>query len=115
VTNAEMKALGITPPGQTSDGYDGGVGFVTTPVANGKNFNWSFSPTATPASDSFYFIGAVEHEISEVMGRVSDLDVSTPEYSPMDLYRFAPGSSNRVSDESSQASFSIDLATSSSH
>jgi autotransporter passenger strand-loop-strand repeat protein len=76
---------------------DGWIGF-----ASGDN--WSYSGSTTPAGAED-FIGGAEHEISEVMGRVSylgdtaafsdsnDQDVSYPNaYSPMDLFRYAgPG------------------------
>jgi hypothetical protein len=95
MTQAEAQALGLYP----NDGsLDGQVWFnSTTP--------FSYSPTATPASNQFYFVGIVEHEISELMGRLSFLS-----YSPIDLYRYSsPGVRDlSTGGKGSTAYFSID-------
>ena len=78
--SAEAKALGLAGP---SNALDGSVGFATNPP-------WSYSTTAVPASDQYYLVGTVEHEFSEVMGRVADY--SKLQYDVLDLYRYAsPG------------------------
>jgi hypothetical protein len=42
--------------------------------------------------DAGYFISAVEHEISEDMGRVSLINDQLSDYSPMNLFRYSsPG------------------------
>jgi Hint domain len=98
---AEAKALGlVSKDASTLDGY---VGFNSTA-------NWSFSPTANPSADEFDFIGVAEHEITELMGRVSG--VGTSNYSAMDLFRYSaaglrdltPGQNS----SNSTAYFSID-------
>jgi hypothetical protein len=77
---AEAQALGLTASVSTS--Y---VGFSSTAP-------FSYTPNATPASYQYYFIGVVEHEISEDMGRVSLLDQQPSFYSPMDVFRYSsPG------------------------
>ncbi len=81
IADAEAQALGLMSGTPSVDGY---VGFDADPSI------WSFSPTATPAGDEYYFVGVAEHEISEVIGRFSD--VGTGSYSVMDLFRYsAPG------------------------
>jgi hypothetical protein len=49
--------------------------------------SWSYSATATPSNNQYYLVGALEHEITEVMGRTSYLPVRN-EYGVMDLYRY---------------------------
>jgi len=78
IATAEAKALGLPLPLGTPS-IDGYVGFAADPTL------WSFSPTATPTGMEYYFIGVAEHEISEVMGRFSD--IGTGDYSVLDLYR----------------------------
>src|SRR6516162_1042765 len=98
MTQAEAQALGLYP----DDGsLDGSVWFNSTAP-------FSYSPTATPASNQFYFVGIVEHEISELMGRVSFLS-----YSPIDLYRYSsPGARDlSTGGKGSTAYFSIDNGT----
>ena len=76
---AEAQALRLAAGG----GLDGTVWFS-------NQYTFSYSQTATPPSNEYYFIGVLEHEITEVMGRVSLLDQGS--YSPIDLYRYsAPG------------------------
>ncbi len=101
IANAEAQAVGLMSGSPTVDGY---VGFDS-------NSNiWSFSPSATPAQDDYYFIGVVEHEISEVMGRISE--IANGSYSLMDLFRYsAPGErdlSAGSTSSNSTAYFSID-------
>jgi hypothetical protein len=69
-TTAQEKALGFIPAdfvpcnGYGHPGVDGNVVIAS-------NQTWSFSPTATPAANQFYIVGALEHEFSEVLGRLS--------------------------------------------
>ncbi len=81
MSQAEAQALGLTSAISTS--Y---VGFSSDPNM------FSYTPNVTPASDQYYFVGVVEHEISEDMGRVSFLNYQPHEYSPIDLFRYSsPG------------------------
>jgi hypothetical protein len=74
---AEAQALGLAA---SSGIFDGTVYFS-------NQYSWSYSPGVTPSSNEFYFIGVAEHEITEVLGRVSGgLNGS---YAPMDLYRYS--------------------------
>jgi hypothetical protein len=88
IGTAEAKALGLMPG--NASGFDGWVGF------DSNVGDWSFSPTATPASGKYYLIGTIEHEITEVMGRNSFLGVNGEHHSNgwgvPDLFRFlGPG------------------------
>jgi hypothetical protein len=97
--SADAKALGLDG---ASTALDGAVG-VSASAA------WDFSPNTTPTTNEYYLVGALEHEITEVMGRVSYLD-SPGEFGTADLYRYsalgvrsdAPGGSG------STAHFSVD-------
>jgi hypothetical protein len=85
---AEAQALGLAPNNPTQ--LDGWVGF------DSNVSDWSFSPTATPAVGQYYLIGTILHEMTEVMGRVSDLGSKGEWYNDAwgvpDLFRFsAPG------------------------
>ncbi len=101
IANAEAQALGLISGTPAVDGY---VGF------DSDQSIWSFSTTATPAQTEYYFIGVAEHEISEVMGRFSD--VGSGSYSVMDLFRYsAPGDRDLTAGSrhnNSTAYFSID-------
>jgi len=82
VSTAETKALGLGSSTGTADGSIG-VDAHTT---------WLFDPTQakTLPSNVYDLMGTLEHELSEVMGRVSNLDQS--EIGILDLYRYAaPG------------------------
>jgi autotransporter passenger strand-loop-strand repeat protein len=99
VTNtAEQKALGQKDPNDSgTDGWagfsDGTNGGLEKP---GVAFGWSYTaalPNTTLPAGTYYLIGVIEHEFSEVMGRVSN-----PEYapygtfsSPMDAFRLEGG------------------------
>src|SRR5438874_4145155 len=95
---AEAQALGLTTAVSTS--Y---VGFSSSSP-------FSYTPNATPASNQFYFVGVVEHEFSEALGRVSLINDQPSFYSPMDLYRYsAPGVRDVAAGGSgSSAYFSVD-------
>jgi hypothetical protein len=83
MTAAEAKALGLY---SSSTGLDGWVGFSSSPNI------FSYSAGSAPGSNQYYFIGVVEHEFTEVMGRASFLDQAPSYYSLIDLYRYAaPG------------------------
>ena len=66
-----------------------------------------------PPSNEYYFIGVVEHEITEDMGRFSLLNYQPSFYSVMDLYRYSsPGVRDLTTGgPGSTAYFSIDDGT----
>jgi hypothetical protein len=84
INTAEEKALGLIG---VSTALDGSVSIASNATLETLGDSWSFSPAATPASNQYYIVGTLEHEISEVMGRVSELNLPN-EYSVMDLYRY---------------------------
>ena len=100
--SAEAKALGFLGASSTLDGS----------VGISANTAWDYSATTTPTANQYYLAGTLEHEISEVMGRVSDLG-TRGEYTVADLYRYsAPGvRSVAPGGSGSTAYFSIDNGT----
>jgi hypothetical protein len=119
LTTAQEKALGFLPANfQPGNGYpypgaDGYVGVASnaTLQANG-GFTWSFSPTATPASNQYYIVGSLEHEFSEVLGRDSfdgtNAVNNAASYTIMDLFRYSSPGVRQLSATSSPAYFSTD-------
>jgi hypothetical protein len=80
MTPAEAQALGLRSAVSTS--Y---VGFSSTA-------HFSYAINATPPSGEYYFVGIVEHEFTEDMGRISLIGGQPFRYSPMDLFRYSsPG------------------------
>ena len=99
---AEQKALGIQSASSTEvDGY----------VGLSSSRSYTFSPSGQIASGTYDAIGILDHEISEVLGRVdfAGQGSSTGTYTPMDLFRYsAPGERSLTS---GSGNFSIDGQT----
>lgn len=96
---AEATALGLTSSNTTFAGY---VGFSSTAAFTYNNSN------GVPSGD-YDFYGVVAHEISEVMGRVSN--IGTGSYSVLDLFRYAASGVRALSNRQTTAYFSIDGGT----
>jgi autotransporter passenger strand-loop-strand repeat protein len=96
ISTAEAKALGLIQSSGTV--FDGSVGFSSS-------FPFSYAPDV-PVSGQYYFIGTVEHEISEVLGRVSQLN-SSGHYAPIDLFRYAAAGQRQLT-TGAPSYFSID-------
>lgn len=83
VATAEEKALGLIAG--NAPVTDGTV-YVGTNIGNGQV--WNFAGTSTPAANAYSFIDAAEHEISELMGRSTQLANAGFNYNqPIDLFR----------------------------
>ena len=78
IPSAEAKALGVMANNSSLDGY---VGFSNA-------VSWDYT-TATPTASQYYLIGTIEHEITEIMGRISLIDNAPSFYSVMDLFRYS--------------------------
>ena len=80
VNTAEAKALGLSS-------YTGTDGICTL----GSSYSWNFSTTGAAVSGEFSAVGALDHEISEVLGRGCGSDGSLSD-TPDALFRYsAPG------------------------
>ena len=97
MASAEQKALGLIPNNTNVDGY---VGFAAAPNL------FSYAINSAPPANEYYFIGVVEHEFTEVMGRTSYLDFRNF-YSLMDLFRYS-GANARQFTTGAPSYFSID-------
>jgi len=86
MASSEQKALGIV---SNNGGLDGWAGFSAQPNT------FSYAINSAPPSNEYYFVGVVEHEFTEVMGRASYLD-EPGLYSAMDLYRYAGPNSRQL-------------------
>jgi hypothetical protein len=84
ITTAEAKGLGL----MSGTGVDGAMGLCS---AVPYDFN---APTIPMQSNQYDAIGAFEHEISEVMGRIGAVGslYGSGMYTPLDLFRYSsPG------------------------
>ena len=96
MSTAEAKALGLSNYG----GTDGFIGFD-------KSSSWTFDPNNRKVGGAFDFIGVAEHELSEVLGRISDLGtISGGTLDPLDLFRYS-GSGTRALSPGNGQYFSI--------
>ncbi len=100
MTTAESKALGLSAAADTTS--DGTV-YVSSTA------NWNFAGTTTPTAGAYSLVNALEHEISEVMGRTTNINQASWKWnSPIDLLRYtAPGVLN-MSSAATGVYFSID-------
>ncbi|KRQ15337.1 NF038122 family metalloprotease [Bradyrhizobium manausense] len=67
ISQAEANVLGLSTIAGSANNPDGWIGFATTP---GTGETWAFTPSEL-TSTSVDFVGTAEHEITEIMGRVS--------------------------------------------
>lgn len=98
MTPADAQALGLRSGVSTSF-----VGFSNTA-------HFSYAINAAPPAGQYYFVGIVEHEFTEDMGRISLIGSQPYRYAPMDLFRYSsPGVRDVAAGGSgSTAYFSID-------
>jgi hypothetical protein len=105
---AEGKALGLIPDSLASDGT----------ITFGAGFAFTFDPNNRAVVGEFDFIGIVEHEISEVMGRIGltgiDFGDGGPDFTPIDLARFNAGARS-ASNRGAGNYFSIDNGVTNLH
>jgi hypothetical protein len=94
LTSAQAKELGLV--GGTSGGTSSVDGYIGFSSLAGTGYSWQYAATGTTATQ-FNMQSVVDHEISEVMGRISmEGTVSyygKPTYTPLDLFDFSSYSS----------------------
>jgi autotransporter-associated beta strand protein len=83
-SSSEAKVLGLS----SSSGSDGTFTFGMNPFNGSPSYpnNYTFDPTNRAVSGEIDFIGVVEHEFSEIMGRIPGLKAGA--YMPYDLFRY---------------------------
>jgi hypothetical protein len=101
VPRAEVKALGLSGLGASANDatLDGSIGFAS-------DANYTFDPTNRAVAGKFDFIGVAEHEITEVMGRIT-FDLSAT-FLPYDLFRFTNSGARSFNINATNAYFSVD-------
>lgn len=100
MATAESKALGLSA---ANDLASDGTVYISSSA------NWDFDGTTTPAAGAYSLVDALQHEISEVMGRTTNMSQASWKWnSPIDLLRYtAPGVLN-MSAAASGVYFSVD-------
>lgn len=103
VTDAQAKALGWGGNVNFQDPVDGYIGLSST-------YAMTFDPNNRAVAGKYDAVGVLIHEITEVLGRISDLGSWTsggsPVYSALDLFRYsAPGARSLAA---SSGYFSVD-------
>ena len=113
MTIAQAAELGFSGAGASPSNPDGAVGFSDV-----DTFDYNSAPNQPPVIGETDFFGTGEHEISEVMGRDSDIgsdktgtEVATTFYSPMDLFRYTAPNMRALSPFTDPAYFSINSGT----
>jgi hypothetical protein len=101
VSTAEAKALGLSAGSGAVDGYIG--------LSSGAA--WTYDPGNRAVAGDYDFLGTVEHEISEVLGRAGyagqTVAGAARSYSVLDLFRYS-GAGSRQLGTGSPAYFSLD-------
>ena len=85
VTNGEQKLLGLKPGNAL--GLDGSIGLSSA-------VQFSYDPNNRAVAGDYDAVGTLEHEMTEIMGRVGSLGSSfgSNVYTPLDLFRYSsPG------------------------
>ena len=101
VPRAECKALGLSGVGANDTISDGTVTFSSTK-------SYTFDPTNRAVAGKFDFIGVVQHEITEVMGRAYLLNYGIGGYSPCDLFRYTNTAARSFGTNDANVYFSVD-------
>lgn len=101
VPRAECKALGLSGVSANDTTTDGTVTFSSTK-------SYTFDPTNRAVAGKFDFIGVVQHEITEVMGRAYLLNYGIGGYSPCDLFRYTNAAARSFGTNDANVYFSVD-------
>ncbi len=105
---AEAQVLGFAnAPTSSATDPDGYVGF-----SDDTDWNYDANADQTPIANEYDFLGTVEHEVSEVMGRTSAMggsgETATGDFSLLDLYRYSAPNTRALTPFADPSYFSID-------
>jgi hypothetical protein len=101
VARADAKALGLIPSDSTTDGT----------FTFNRTLSYTFDNTAAPGK--FDLVGVSEHEISEIMGRISCLGFECGEgnFLPYELFRYQGANVRGITNNEAGNYFSINNGT----
>ncbi|WP_347986152.1 NF038122 family metalloprotease [Methylomonas sp. AM2-LC] len=101
ITLANAKALGLIAANDS--GLDGAITLSSY-------YAWNTGSNGSVPADEFDLVGVAEHEISEVLGRISGLSVIDSRIMPLDLLRYTGSAPTGVLDFSTAVSNSYYLS-----
>ncbi|MEO6785097.1 MAG: NF038122 family metalloprotease, partial [Chthoniobacteraceae bacterium] len=99
VPSAEAKALGLLAA--ADPGLDGTIFF-------GAGYSYTYDPANRKVPGKYDFIGVALHEISEVMGRNTNLDEVPVGAAPFDLFRYTAKGAQSMDPNATKVYFSVD-------
>ena len=102
---AQSGALGIADFSSSLNGY---AGFL---IQGGSLDSSSYTIGVAPSAGKYYLPSEVWHELTEVMGRVSQVVFQPGYYSVPDLYRWSSATTRNLTANSGTAYFSVDGGT----
>ncbi|HLX71639.1 MAG TPA: NF038122 family metalloprotease [Verrucomicrobiae bacterium] len=100
---AQIKVLGLPISGVSPNDSvnDGAVGFTSNAV-------YALDPANRAVAGEYDFIGAAQHEISEVLGRITLGLQTNVGFLPFDLFRFTNNAARSFDPNANNAYFSVD-------
>lgn len=103
VPRAEIKVLGLSISGVSPNdsANDGAVGFTSNAV-------YALDPNNRAVAGEYDFIGVAQHEISEVLGRITLGLQTNIGFVPFDLFRFTNNAARSFDPNATDAYFSVD-------
>ena len=107
VSYAQAQAWGVlSPDSRRNDGWMGLANYSEL----GGGSTWDFSPTSTPGGNQYDAVTTAEHELSELMGRYSNVRNydGYGSYTALDLFRYSAPGVRDLKSNNGPAYFSID-------
>jgi hypothetical protein len=108
VARADAKALGLIPTDLVNDGT----------FTYNRTLTYTFDHNNRMVPGAFDFTGVAEHEISEIMGRISLLGANldgSPDFLNYELFRYTGNNTRGITNNGAGNYFSIDNGTTNLH